>query len=309
MVAPAVEAQHGRPLHSVFDGEWNVGRALPWALAILAFGFLFADPAVGLARDWWNDPDAGHGLLLAPVALWLAWQRGLRADARPSPVWGSAVLLAAILLRALGSLAAEFFTQRFSIWLALVGVVVFAFGWKQVRAWWLPFAVLLLSIPLPALVTNKLAIPLQFQASKYGTALIAMRDIPVDASGNVIVIAGHNPGESFRLFVAEACSGLRSLTALLALGVLIGGMYLRTILGRSVLLLLSIPIAVAVNALRIFLTAFLMYFVDPALGRGFMHKTEGWALFVVAFAIIALLGSLIAYVERRVTRMRSAAHA
>ncbi len=309
MVAPAVDAPATRPLADLAGGEWTLQRALPGLLAAIAFVVLFANPAAGLARDWWSDPDAGHGLLLAPVSLWLAWKAGIRADAAPSPRWGALIILGAILLRALGSLAAEFFTQRFSIWLALVGLVVFAFGWRQVRHWWLPIALLLLSIPLPALITNKLAIPLQFRASKYGTMLIEMRDIPVKQFGNVIVIAGHEPGETFRLFVAEACSGLRSLTALLALGVMIGGMYLRTVTGRMVLLLLSIPIAVAVNSVRIFLTAFLMYMVDPALGRGFMHTSEGWALFVFSFAIIGVIGAAIAFVERRVARRGSVAHA
>lgn len=309
MVAPTVEAVETRPVQAAIAGEWTVQRALPWLLAGIAFVILFADPAGGLARDWWNDPDAGHGLLLAPVSLWLAWKAGLRADAAPSPRWGTAIILGAILLRALGSLAAEFFTQRFSIWLALVGLVVFAFGWKQLRHWWLPVALLLLSIPLPALLTNKLAIPLQFRASKYGTMLIEWRNIPVRLNGNVIAIAGQEPGQVFRLFVAEACSGLRSLTALVALGVMIGGMYLRTVTGRVVLLLLSIPIAVAVNSVRIFLTAFLMYMVDPELGRGFMHTSEGWALFVVSFLIIGAIGTVIGFVERRLTRRGSVAHA
>ncbi len=304
-MSPAADLVAVHPTQSIADGQWGLGRAASWALAAVAFVILFQDPARGLARDWWNDPDAGHGLLLAPVSLWLAWKSGIRVDSSPSPRWGSALLLGAIFLRSLGSLAAEFFTQRFSMWLAVVGLIVFAFGWRQLRHWWLPLAVLLLSIPLPALLTNKFAIPLQFHASKYGTALIEMRGIPVKAQGNVIVIAGQGPGEFFRLFVAEACSGLRSLTALLALGVLIGGLYLRTLTGRAALLLLSVPIAVAVNAVRIFLTAFLMYFVDPAFGRGFMHQTEGWALFVVAFAAIGLLASLIALVERRIARRRT----
>ncbi len=308
MVAPALSVAV-RPFADVARGEWTVRRALPWGLAILAFVVLFADPAKGLARDWWNDPDAGHGLLLAPVALWLAWKAGLRCDATPSPLWGGTLILGAVLLRALGSLAAEFFTQRFSIWLALVGITVFAFGWRQVRHWWLPFSLLLLSIPLPALITNKLAIPLQFRASKYGYALIEWRHIPVRQQGNVIVIAGQEPGQIFQLFVAEACSGLRSLTALLALGVMIGGMYLRSITGRAVLLLLSVPIAVAVNAVRIFLTAFLMYFVDPDLGRGFMHESQGWALFVVSFAVIGTLGALIGVAERFIQGRMGVRHA
>lgn len=267
----------------------------PLLFAAVAFVALYAQPARSLAHDWWNDPDAGHGLLLFPVSLWLAWRRGVAPNTKAAPGWGTAIIVSAILLRALGGLAAEFFTQRFSMWLTLVGAVVFCFGWRQARSWWLPITLLLLAIPLPALVTNKLAIPLQFKASQLGTDLIRWRDIPVKASGNVIMI----PGQT--LFVAEACSGLRSLTALIALGVMIGGMYLATLPARLLLLALAIPVAIVVNGFRIFLTAFLMYFVDPDLGRGFMHESEGWALFLVAFVALGSIAWVIRLVERRLS--------
>lgn len=271
------------------------GRAVPLAVAVVAFGVLFADPLRTLWRDWWNNPDAGHGLLLVPVAAWLAWRAGLVAR-RPQPWLGAAVLTAAIVLRWASGLAAELFTMRFSAWLALVGLVVFAAGWRQLRHWWLPLTLLLLAIPLPGVLTNALAIPLQFQASRLGTALIEWRDIPVMTSGNVILIPGQ------RLFVAEACSGLRSLTALLSLGVMVGGIYLHSWTGRAVLLALTIPIAIVVNSVRIFLTAFLMHFVDPKLGTGFMHTSEGWALFVGALGLVAVVAVMIRLVERLAMR-------
>lgn len=298
MVGIAGEPPVSRPIAELWSRRDARTDLLPLALVGLAFVVLFQGPMRSIAVDWWNEPDAGHGLLLFPVSLWLGWRSGIHAAARPSPLWGSLILVGAVLLRALGGLAAEFFTQRFSIWLALVGLIVFAFGWRQIRHWWLPLSLLVLAIPLPALITNRLAIPLQFRASRMGTALIEWRRIPVRANGNVIDIPGQ------RLFVAEACSGLRSLMALISLGVMIGGMYLRTIPGRAVLLLLAVPVAVCVNAVRIFLTAFLMYFVDPALGRGFMHESEGWALFLVAFVIIGAIGMLIGLIEKRVGRAR-----
>jgi exosortase len=113
------------------------------------------------------------------------------------------------------------------------------------------------------------------------------------------------PGQ--RLFVAEACSGLRSLTALISLGVLIGGMWLTTLPGRAMVLLLAIPVAIAVNAVRIFLTAFLMHFVSPEMGTGFMHKTEGWALFVLALGMLAGLAIMVRWVERRYVSWRARA--
>jgi exosortase len=273
--------------------SWDPRGAAPIAVAILAAATLFALPATTLVRDWWNDSEAGHGLLLAPLALWLAWRRGLSpARAANIPV-GTALLFAAIVLRYLSGLAAELFTLRFSMILAAAGMTVFAWGLPQLRRWWLPFALLVLSIPLPALVTNALALPLQFKASSMGAALLVWRDVPVKLSGNVILLPGR------QLFVTEACSGLRSLAALVSLGVLVGGLWLRTPLGRLLVLALTIPVAILVNAIRVFLTGFLVYFVDPKLGEGFLHLTEGWLLFVVAFTVLGGVAWAASRVEER----------
>lgn len=306
MVAPAATAATGLSaaepltLPRVLDALRRPTVALPVLATALAFVVLFAAPMQTLGRDWWNNPDAGHGLLLFPVSLWLAWKAGIVANPAPQRVLGSVVLGSAVLLRWVSGLAAELFTMRASMWWAMIGLIIFAAGWRQLRHWWLPLILLLLAIPLPAVITNTLAIPLQLQASELGTKLIAWRDIPVRLSGNVISIPGQ------RLFVAEACSGLRSLTALIALGVMIGGMYLKRWPSRLLLIVLSIPIAVAINSVRIFLTAFLMHFVDPALGRGFMHTSEGWALFVGALGLVALTAAVIAWVERRLLRRTDA---
>lgn len=260
--------------------SWDVRGVAPIVAAALAAAVLFAMPAATLVRDWWNDSEAGHGLLLAPLAVWLAWRRGLSPDRAPNVPLGTAVLSGAILLRYIGGLAAELFTLRFSMVLAAVGLIIFAWGTPQLRRWWLPAVLLVLSIPLPALVTNALALPLQFKASSMGAALLAWRNVPVKLSGNVILLPGR------QLFVTEACSGLRSLAALVSLGVLVGGLWLRTPIARIIVLALTIPVAIVVNAVRVFLTGFLVYFVDPKLGEGFLHLTEGWLLFVVAFTVL-----------------------
>jgi exosortase len=267
--------------------------ALPAVVAAAAFVLLFAKPAQLMVHDWWTNPEAGHGLLLAPLALWLGWRRGLRPERRPQVVWGVLVLAAAVLLRYLSGLAAEVFTMRVSMLMALAALVIFLWGWRQLLHWWLPVALLFLSIPWPALITNALALPLQFQASRMGAALLRSRDIPVVLAGNVINLPGH------QLFVTEACSGLRSLTALLSLGLLVGGLWLRTPVARILLLLLAIPVAIVINAVRVFFTGFLVFFVDPKLGEGFMHVTEGWLLFIVAFGLLALLTWAARAIERR----------
>lgn len=267
------------------------------AIAIgLAFGSLFFGPMVTLARDWWNNPDAGHGLLLAPAAIWLARRSGIDAETRPQPRLGTALLVAAVLLRYAAQLASEVFVGRAAAILALIALTVFYFGTRQVLRWWLPFILLALAVPLPELVTQSLALPLQFQASRLGAALLEWRSVPVHLSGNIIRIPGHE------LFVTEACSGLRSLTALVSTAILIGAVFLKTVAGRVLLVGLAIPIAIVVNGLRVFLTGFLVYFVSPALGTGFLHLTEGWLLFVVSMLALGLAAVGGIAIERAVRR-------
>ena len=226
------------------------------------------------------------------MAFWLAYRRGF-VPALPRPAAGLALLAAAVLLRCVSGLAAELFTMRLSLLLAAAALLVYTRGWGQVRAWWLPLGLLLLCIPLPAVVLSSLALPLQFRASAIGAWLLRARNVPVVLSGNVI----HLPGRS--LFVTEACSGLRSLSALLAIALLVAGLWLRTIPGRAVLLLLAIPVAVLLNAVRVFLTGFLVVFLDPRLGDGFMHLTEGWLIYLCALAILGGVAWVIARIEAR----------
>ena len=145
------------------------GRA-PLLLAGVAFAVLFAEPAWLLARDWWNDPEAGHGLLLAPVSIWLVWRAGVRADAAPNRVLGIALLISAILLRYLSGLAAEMFTMRFSMVLGLAGLTTYYLGLRQLLSWWLPFTLFTLAIPLPEVIKSAMTLPLQFRASRMGAA-------------------------------------------------------------------------------------------------------------------------------------------
>jgi len=265
----------------------------PVALLSASFLVLFAGPLVSLAQDWWKDPDAGHGLLLAPLAVWLAWRSGLERVPHPRPVLGALVIAGSVLLRYLSGLAVEYFTMRFSIMLAVVGIILFFRGFGQLRRWWLPLTLLVLSIPLPDVLTNTIAMPLQFKASRMGAALLDFRHVPVHLSGNIIDLPGR------RLFVTEACSGLRSLTALLSLGVLAGGLWLTWPISRVLLIAAAIPVAIVVNAVRVFVTGFLVYFVSPEMGEGFMHASEGWLMFLVAFVILGAMTWLVARLEPR----------
>jgi exosortase len=272
---------------------------IPAVLTAVFFIGLFGPVFVSLAKDWWESPEAGHGLLLAPVSVWLAWKAGIRAGAKPNHVLGFVVLVFAVLVRCAAGLAAELFTMRASIVMALGGLTIYHYGFRQLLHWWLPFTLASLAIPLPEIVTQALALPLQFRASKMGAALLQMRDIPVRLTGNVIRLPGHE------LFVTEACSGLRSLTALISVAVLMSAMFLRTAGGRVLLVLMAIPIAIVINGIRVFMTGFLVFFVSPELGKGFMHVTEGWLLFLVSMAALALFASLTVWSERGIMKWKN----
>ena len=270
----------------------------PLGAALAFFAILYAKPAYLLLRDWTNfdNPDSGTGLLLAPLAFYFAFQTGIKEQRKPAIALAILFLLSAIGIRFLADLAAELFTMRVSMLIGAAGVILWFFGVKQLLAWWLPFVLLGLAIPLPELVISKLTAPLQLVASRIGASLIEWRNIPVLLNGNVIRIPGHD------LFVAEACSGLRSLTALVNLGVLLGAMLLARPWSRVTLLVLAVPMAILINGFRIFLTAFLVYFVSPEAGSGFMHTTEGWLMFVIAFASLGAVASLLLFIEGKLAR-------
>ena len=281
------------PIVTVAGSDTPVALRLPLWAALAAFAALFAPTVAALFGDWWTNSDAGHGLLLAPLALWLAHRKGIDPTSRPAPWWGLLVLSGAVLLRFAGALAVELFSQRVAMLGGLAGLTLFFFGWKQLLRWWLPAALLVLSIPLPAIVLNQLALPLQLVASRMGAAMLAWRQIPVRLAGNVILLPGH------QLFVTEACSGLRSLTALISLGLLLGALWLRTPVFRVLLILAAVVMAVMVNAVRVFLTGFFVYFISPEMGQGFLHLSEGWLLFLVSLAVLGGVTWLVRGVEQR----------
>lgn len=260
---------------------------------------LFARPAQLLFDAWWNDPNSGHGLLLGPLAIYLAYKAGKAPKALAQPILGLLIIGAAVAFRYAADLAAELFIMRGSMILALAGLTVFYAGFRQALHWWLPFTLLGLSVPIPEVILNTVALPLQFTASKIGAALLEWRQIPVMLTGNVIRIPGQE------LFVAEACSGLRSLTALLSLSVLLGAMFLQKWPTRVLLILLAIPIAVIINGVRIFLTGFLVLFISPEMGEGFMHTSEGMVMFGAAFVATGMVTWLLGKGENFFVRRRA----
>ncbi|HWW86072.1 MAG TPA: exosortase A [Vicinamibacterales bacterium] len=256
-----------------------------FATAILVgagFCLLYWRVFAKLVSDWWTDDNYSHGFLIIPIAAYLLWERRdkLRATPLAPSNFGLLVVVGSILVLLAGQLGAELFLTRISILGALVGSVLFLFGWAWLRALAFPIAFLVLMIPLPAIIFNQITFPLQLLASRAGEYAISSVDIPVLREGNVLVLANTT------LEVAEACSGIRSLVSLLTLGIVFGYFGDRRAWVRSAIALSTIPIAIVANGARVAGTGIAAHQFGPEAAQGFFHEFSGWVVFLVAFALL-----------------------
>jgi exosortase len=198
-------------------------------------------------------------------------------------MFGLVVFVGGILVLLAGLLGSELFLSRVSLIGVLAGGVLFLLGWSYLRALAFPLGFLLLMIPLPAIIFNQIAFPLQLLASRAGEFAISTAEIPVLREGNVLVLANTT------LEVAEACSGIRSLMSLFALAVFYGYFLERSTSRRVILALASIPIAVAANVVRIVGTGLCVQYWDPDKALGFFHEFSGWVMFVISLGCLYLV--------------------
>ncbi len=257
------------------------------ATLMVAAGFvlLYRHVMVKLTLDWWTDGNYSHGFFIIPIAAYLAWERRDRfyaATHRPT-VFGLLVIVGSILVLAGGVLGSELFLTRISLLGTAVGIVLFFFGWARLGVLAFPMAFLFLMIPLPAIIFNQIAFPLQLLASRFGEATLSSVNIPVLREGNVLILANTT------LEVAEACSGIRSLISLLTLGIVFGYFADSRVWVRSLIALSSVPVAIVANGARVAGTGIAAHYMGPAAAEGFFHEFSGWIVFIAAFAMMLVI--------------------
>lgn len=262
-----------------------MGRSTSLSLAPIAVGttfiVLFGPALVALVQDWATSGEYGHGFLLVPIAAWLA--RSHIVEAAPGTKrWGLIALSVAVGVFLLGTLAGEQFIQRLGILGAIAALTVHYRGTAQLRAWWLPFALVASSIPLPDVFLDTITLPLQLFASDAAVWLLEARHIPAAQAGNIIFLPGQE------LFVAAACSGLRSISALFGLTILIGGTFVRSAGARVLLVALAVPAAIGANVLRVFATGFGAYYLGPDVASGLTHHAMAAVAFTLPLALVGL---------------------
>ena len=284
----------------VASGETTRGGAFGLRLAVLGvlIGFLYYDILARLATDWWIDPNFSHGFLVPVFSGFVVWQDRKQLAALPQkPSWfGLAVIAGALVVLIVGVLGAEFFLSRSSLVLLIGGLVICFLGWGHFRAILFPLAFLFFMIPIPVIVFNQIAFPLQFLAARLGSSLLDLFGVPVLREGNVIQLP------TMALEVAQACSGIRSLMSLGALAVIYGYFLETRNLHRVLLALAAIPIAIAANGLRVMGTGLLGYYWDPDKAEGFFHTFSGWVIFIISLALLFSFHAVLRWAETKRTR-------
>jgi len=241
-----------------------------------------------LFDDWQNNDDYSAGQLVPIVALFLIWrERKFIKECLFVPCWagGITLLLLAQTTRFYGFLSGRYSVERYSLVLTMMGLVLLMAGWRVFKAvkWILFF--LFLMFPFPGLIHNQINGPLQKIATTGSVFFLEAFGARISQQGNVIML-----NETTPMAVAEACSGLRMLTAFVIVAAFMAYMVKRSRLKKAILLFSSIPVAVMCNILRLCVTAVLFMIASSEVAEKFFHDFAG--LVMMPVAVLLMFGEL-----------------
>jgi exosortase len=264
---------------------------LPLVLLILVYLPTLYD----LVIDWISDPNYSHGVLIPLVSIYLVWSKRedlTRLPASTSPI-GIAIVIAGLVLFLLGTAAAEYSTARLSFVIVLFGLIWYLYGTRIARETWFAFFFLCFMIPIPYVIYYAVAFPLQITASKITVFILNTLGMGVVRQGNIIHLA-----DGYTLEVAEACSGMRSLVSLLALGTLYAYLTQKRLGARLTLFVSTIPIAVFANVVRVLLTTLIAATITQEVTSEPIHTLMGLSVFFVAGICLVIVGALVRRIFR-----------
>ncbi len=258
-------------------------------MALAAFLLVYLPIIYELIKEWYSDPNYSHGFLIPVISAYLIWRKRQELIDIQKSISGSGLILiiVGIILFILGNAGAEYFTVRFSMIVVLFGLVLYYLGTNLIRRVWFEILFLLFMIPVPYVIYFSAAFPMQLMASKVSVFLLNGLGMPVIRQGNIIHLANQS------LEVAEACSGLRSLISLLALGAIYSYLSQRQLIGKILLFLSTIPIAVVGNIFRVFLTSIIVYSFEADITSEPIHSLMGASVFVISFILLFICGAII----------------
>ena len=283
----SAEVQKQNHPHAVASGA--DGQLIAIILVLGALLLVYWSVLTSLVQAWATDDNYSHGFFIVPLALYFAWERRQRIAATPirPSLFGLVIVAGSLFLLVAGLLGAELFLSRVSILGAIAGAILFLYGWPMLRVLIFPLAFMLLMIPLPAIIFNKIAFPLQLLASHVGESTINAMHIPILREGNVLILANAT------LEVAEACSGIRSLVSLFTLGIVFGYFVDQRPWFRAIIALSAIPVAILANGVRVASAGVAAHNFGAKGVEGLFHEFSGWVVFVLAFVMMLALQRLL----------------
>jgi exosortase len=255
-------------------------------LLLAATAWVYWPTLADMVYRWESDPQYSHGFLVPAFSAYLLWsRRGKLAGPVRGSWYGLGLVGLGILVRAVGVVAFVGWFEALSLLVCLAGLVVTVAGWKGLRWAWPAVAFLGFMIPLPYALQTALSGSLQRIATRVSTYLLVAAGVPAVADGNVILLSGDT-----RLGVVEACSGLGMLVTFFALSAAIAiVMRSEPVWARVGVLVSAVPVAVAVNVVRITATGVLYDASQDEWARWVFHDVAGWLMMPLAVLMFFLL--------------------
>jgi len=241
--------------------------------------------------DRWFARDSyySHGILIPFVTGFLIWQdKEMLAKMKiKSSSWGIPVIMAGIGLHLLSSLFRVYFSSGFSMLIVLIGMVLYFYGVKILRAVLFPILFLLFMFPVPLVVIANISFKMKLFAAKIATASLNGMGLPAIQEGSQIRM------RHALVIVDDVCSGLRSLISLTALGSIFAYWMKSSMLRKILLFCSTAPIAVLTNVFRIIFLASIAEIWGPERAVGFVHDVSGFLVFAFAFLMLYVMGQLL----------------
>jgi len=267
-----------------------------WSTYVLVFLFilLYFQVIIGLVNDWWLDSNYSHGFLVPLVSAYLIWKKKdrLKSLEKKRSYWGLLTLLLGLGIYIAGTAGSEYFSARFSLVIVLFGLIFYLNGKEWAKELLFPVAFLAFMVPIPYVIYYSIAFPMQLFSTKLSYYILHSIGLPSIRQGNIIYLPNYS------LEVVEACSGLRSLVSLLALGTFFAYVTFKSNLKRFILFLSIFPIAIGANIFRILITAVGAYVVSPKLAEDFLHKLSGLIVFLISVFSLFILSRLIRIISK-----------
>lgn len=269
-----------------------------WLIAVVATAFvMYAPTMVYLVQRWRADVQYSLAFLVPFVSGYFTWKKWPEAKSlKKSPTaWGLLIIIVAILLHLAGVLLDISGPSSVSLLLFLLGGCLYFHGPALVRTLAFPLAFTVFMIPVPGGVLDLVGFPLQLWASGAAAALLRLAGIEVYRSGVNMSV----PGFDFQ--VAQACSGLSSLVALIGVAAVYAYITSLPTVCKWILFFLAIPIALAANVVRVTIIALAGYQWGEDVAMSIFHNWSSPILFVTAVIMMFVISLGLEWISKRLT--------